>query len=208
METKKMNKKKTIILLGLLTLIVVGVVGGYYWQTTKDQVYAEKAEVHAPSINLSTTGGGELKKIFVKEGDVVPANFEVAQIGDEIIKTGSKSLIVNLKNSLGEVFAPGQTVVTVINPDELQLIAQVKENKGLNKISKDQKVMFTVDAFDSEKFYGIVDEVAPSSRESGIAFSISDKREAKIFDVKIRFNADQYAKLKNGMSAKAWIFTK
>ena len=44
-----------------------------------------------------------------------------------------------------------------------------------------------------------------TSRASGIAFSISDKREAKEFEVRIRFNVDDYPELKNGMSAKAVI---
>jgi len=43
------------------------------------------------------------------------------------------------------------------------------------------------------------------SREGDVVFNISDKREVKQFDVKVRFDISKYPELKNGMSAKMWI---
>jgi len=54
----------------------------------------------------------------------------------------------------------------------------------------------------------VVDEVDPSSNQSDVVFNISDQREEQQFDVKIRFNTQEYPELKNGMSAKLTIFTK
>jgi hypothetical protein len=42
--------------------------------------------------------------------------------------------------------------------------------------------------------------------QSDIVFSISDKREEKEFEVKATFDADAYPELKNGMSAKMWVY--
>jgi len=204
----KIPKRKGIVIIAIITVLVIGIVGWFYWQATKNQVYIEKSSISAPTISLSATESGVLKAIFVKEGDVVLANTAVAQIGNETIRTSVAGIILQTKNNLGENFSPSEPVVTMINPADLHVVSQVEEDKGLKDISVGQQAVFTVDAFGSQKFYGTVTEVSPTSRESGIVFNISDKREVKSFDVKIDFNEKQYPELKNGMSAKAWIFTK
>jgi len=96
--------------------------------------------------------------------------------------------------------------VSIIDPTQLRVIGTIEENKGLDKISIGQIVGFTVDAFGSKKYTGIVDEISPTSHNSGVVFTISDKRETKLFDIKVRFNPDKYPELKNGMSAKITIY--
>jgi multidrug resistance efflux pump len=202
------EKKKGLLILTMITVLIAGIVGIFYWQTVKDQVYVEKSGISAPLIVLSSEQGGELKNIFVKIGDTVPAGFAVAQIGNEIIRTVVPGLVVQAESVLGKNFSPNESVVTIINPQDLRVVAQVEENKGLNRIVVGQQAVFTVDAFGGRKFFGVVDEIAETSRDSGVVFNISDKREVKIFDVKIRFDEKQYPELKNGMSAKVWIHTK
>ena len=45
------------------------------------------------------------------------------------------------------------------------------------------------------------------SNESGVVFNISDKREIKKFDIKVRFDVNEYKIFKQGMSAKIKIYT-
>ena len=201
----KLGKKRSVATILAVAVLVAGLVGLFYWETTKNQIYIEKSEVSAPTIALSSSGGGVLKEIFVKEGDVVLANSPVAQIGEEIIKTSTKGLVIQIKNNIGENFVPGEAVVSIINPDDLNIIARAEEDKGLNDIAVGQQAVFTVDAFGTRKFYGVVSEVSSTSRDSGLVFNISDKREVKEFDVKIKFDIAKYNELKNGMSAKVWI---
>jgi multidrug resistance efflux pump len=78
----------------------------------------------------------------------------------------------------------------------------------LKNIQIGQSAIFKVDAFGGKKYYGVVDEISDTSRQSGIVFNISDKREVREFDVKVRFDVDNYSELKNGMSAKIWIYKK
>ena len=67
---------------------------------------------------------------------------------------------------------------------------------------------FTVDAFGAKKYSGVVDEVGSTSHAGDVVFNISDQRQVAQFDVKIRFNSQLYPELKNGMSAKVWIYNK
>ena len=92
--------------------------------------------------------------------------------------------------------------------DKTRVQGSVEETKGLSDLKQGQKVIFTVDAFSGKKYYGIVDEVAETSNDANLAYSISDKRPVKRFYVYVRFNTEQYPELKDGMSAKITIITK
>jgi len=70
-----------------------------------------------------------------------------------------------------------------------------------------KKLCLPLIAFGSKKYYGVVDEVSLTPHSGDIVFNISDKRQVNQFDVKIRYNIKQYPELKNGMSAKVWIYT-
>jgi multidrug resistance efflux pump len=65
---------------------------------------------------------------------------------------------------------------------------------------------FTVDAFGSKVYKGVVDEVSQTSNQSDVVFNISDQRPTNQFAVKVRFDPTLYPELKNGMSAKIWVY--
>ncbi len=205
MENKTLNKAKIIKII-IAVLAIGGIGGGIYWYSNRNIVYIEDAEISAPHIDLSADSGGSLKETFVKIGDVVDGDTAVARVGNELVKTGASGLIVNVKNDIGRNFNRGEAVASMIDPAELRVVGHLDENKGLVDIHVGQRAVFTVDAFGSKKFIGTIDEISPVSRESGVVFNISDKRETKQFDIKVRFNTDQYPELKDGMSAKIWIY--
>ena len=97
-------------------------------------------------------------------------------------------------------------IITIVNPDDLRVVAHIEETNGLSEVQPGQRVKFTVDAFDPKEYSGTVDEIARTSDESSIAFNISDKREVKQFIVKIKYDVATYPELLNGMSARVWIY--
>ena len=70
-----------------------------------------------------------------------------------------------------------------------------------------QRATFSVDAFPGKTYDGIVDQISPVSSDTGIVFSISDKRPVEKFEIKVRFNVADYPELKSGMSAKITVYT-
>ncbi|MFA6322071.1 MAG: HlyD family secretion protein [Candidatus Buchananbacteria bacterium] len=195
------------IMSGLIGLVVVLTLGGiWYWQVYQSRVYVEKAQISATHISLASTHAGALEEIFVKEGDVVLANTPVARVGNELVKTKVAGLIISANDNLGKLFGAGESVVTMIQSSDLRVVGRVGEDKGLRYLNVGQRAEFVVDAFSGRTYYGTVDEISPASRDSGVVFNISDKREVKEFDVKVRFNADTYPELKDGMSAKIYIY--
>jgi multidrug resistance efflux pump len=209
-QAKKMTpqiKKKLII--GAIAFIVVSAAAGLiYWFSTQGRIYTDKAEISAAMTDLSPVNAGVLEEVFVNEGDSVVENQSIARVGDETIKAKSDGIVVSINNNIGKNFNPGEVVASMINPSDLRVVGHIEENKGLKDIEIGQPVTFTVDAFGSKKYYGVVDEISDTSRQSGIVFNISDKREVMEFDVKIRYDINAYPELKNGMSAKIWIYKK
>ena len=191
--------------LGGSLLVVILMVAIFYLVVTCKQIYTDKAEIAAPNVVISSQGGS-LQKMLVKEGEIVEANTPIAQVADQILKTTERGIVIDAKNNVGKILNPGEPVVTLVNPLELKVVAHVDEDKGLSEIKTGQLVSFTVDAFGSKKYVGTVDEISSTSRQSGVVFNISDQREIKQFDVKIRFDVKKYPELKNGMSAKVTIF--
>jgi multidrug resistance efflux pump len=204
-EIKKTEKRVTILVSVLVAAVVFGAGGILYWQYSSNRIQIDKASIDAPRIDLGPAMAGTLQELDVHEGDVVLPDTVVARVDTQSIKTKIGGLIVAVENNIGKRVAPNEAVVSLIDPHALRVMGQLEEDKGLQDVQLGQRAVFTVDAFGSRKFYGTVDSISPTSQQAGIVFSISDKRETKIFDIKVRFNTDEYPELKSGMSAKITI---
>ncbi|HTW96587.1 MAG TPA: efflux RND transporter periplasmic adaptor subunit [Candidatus Methylomirabilis sp.] len=200
--------KRKIIIGGVLLAFIFAAAGLTYWLIIQGRVYIDKAEISAAVTDLSPNNPGTLAEVLVNPGDYVVEDQAVARVGNETIKAKSGGIIVSVNNDIGKNFNKGEVVASMIDPTDLRVVGHVQETKGLKNIQIGQRAIFTVDAFGGQKFYGVVDEISDTSRQSGIVFNISDKREVREFDVKVRFDINAYPELKNGMSAKLWIYKK
>ena len=197
---------------GLLALILIlvalgGAIAAYLIYADRS-IYIEKSDIESPEIDLSAATAGVLNDMLVKAGDTVTADEAVARVGDSLIKAKITGLITKADAVVGQSYAAGQTVVAMIDPAQLRVVGHLDENKGLDRVQVGEYATFTVDAFGSKKYSGIVDEVSPEARSGDIVFTISDKREEQVFDVKVRFDTSLYPELKDGMSARIWVAAK
>ena len=211
MENQNKKSSLKISTRGLLALIliivaIVGTVGAYLLYAGRS-VSIDTSDIEAPEIDLSPTAPGVLNDMLVKAGDMVSANEAVAQVGDELIKTKTAGLVIKADATVGQSYAAGQTVVAMIDQTQLRVVGHLDENKGLDRIQVGQYATFTVDAFGSKKYSGIVDEVSPEARSGDVVFTISDQRQEQVFDVYVRFDPTMYPELKDGMSARIWVST-
>lgn len=207
-NTFKRKIDKKIAIGGLILIVAIAIGGGVYWKISSNQVYIEKGEISAPQIDLSSQNGGILETLMVKEGDMVEKNQPVAQVGNEVVRSREDGLVIRVQNKIGKIFNHGEAVVSIIKPSDLRVLGTIGEDKGLKDIKVGQRVVFTADAFGNKEYQGFVDEVSPSSKDKGLSFSISDKRATSDFVIKVRFNSDVYPELKDGMSAKIWVYKK
>jgi multidrug resistance efflux pump len=205
-DTKAPSNRRTMIIWGLLGLAAIAAIGGtFYWLSQQKYVYTDKATIQAPLIKLAPHAPGELKKVLIDQGDMLTANQTVARVGDEMLLTQVPGLAVIVQKDLGTIYQPGSPVVTMIQPAELRVVAQIEEDKGLQYIHVGQDVTFKVDAFGGKIYNGTVESVSQTSRSGDVVFNISDSRQEQQFDVKIQYDVNTYPELQNGMSARVWI---
>ena len=190
-----------VSIFGILTVFL-------FWQQNKNTVFIENSDLEAPIVNISPTLSGTLNALYVKEGDRVLPNSQLALVGSQVIYSKDGGIVSSAPNVLGNYFSPGQTVVSIVNDKEMKVVGEVEETKGLSSLKVGQKAIFSVDAFSGKNYDGVVDEISPVSNDNGIVFSISDKRPIKKFNIKLRFNLTLYPELKSGMSAKITVYTK
>ncbi|HUC89093.1 MAG TPA: HlyD family efflux transporter periplasmic adaptor subunit [Candidatus Paceibacterota bacterium] len=208
-NTKQNLFNKPIIrsIIGIVSVFIL--LGGFlFWQANNGTLFVENSYISAPIINLSGSTAGTLNALYVKEGDIISANTPVALVGTDIVTSKQSGIVISTTNNIGTFFAPGETVVSMIHPEDMRVVGAVDENKGLEEIKPGQKASFTVDTFGSKTYVGVVDSVSQTADDTGVVFSISDKRPTEKFDVKVRFNVADYPELKNGMSAKITIYVK
>lgn len=207
---KKTNKGKGLVLaLGATVVLLLLIGGGAYWYVSSKTVYIDQSVISAPVTDLSPSAPGVLEQVFVNVGDMVTVGEPIARVGDQIVEAQTKGEIVSVNNNIGAFINPaaGQgTVASMVDPSQLRVVGHLDENKGLSQVKVGDPVIFTVDAFGGKTFKGVVDEISPTSRSSAVVFSISNQRPTNEFDVKVRFSTTAYPELKNGMSARIWIY--
>ena len=203
-------KSRLPLMVAAGAVIVVGALIGVLaiFGVSSQRVEIDNSLVSAPEIALAPTTSGILKEVYVSAGDTIPANTVVAEVGTELVKSTSAGLVISTGNQIGSVVGPQAPVVTMIDPSQLRIVGQIDEDKGLSRIAVGDKVIFTVDAFGSKQFTGVVSEVSPTADNADVVFSISDKRAVQKFDVKVSYDVTQYPDIKNGMSARIWVYTK
>jgi multidrug resistance efflux pump len=202
------QKNTTKWFVGVIIIIACGL--GIYFYVSSQYVYIDKSIIQAPIISLSSENSDILQQVFVKVGDSVTANEPIARVGDQIIKAKVAGLIVSVNQNIGqfENALSGQaTVATMIDPTQLRVVGQIDEDKGLTDIKVGDIAKFTVDAFGSKEYDGVVDEIGQTSQASVIN-NIFNQRPTNEFDIYVRFNPARYPELKSGMSARVWVYKK
>ncbi len=192
---------------GAFLIIAVGAVSAYLILTS-GRVSIDTASIQAPLIGLTSTAPGILDAVYVHTGDMITANQPVALVGTQVITSKVAGMVVSVNDAVGAQVNAGVEVVTMIDPSQLRVVDRIDENKGFAQIRIGDPVRFTVDAFSGKTFTGVIDEIAPTSNQSGIVFNISSQRQVQQFDVKARFDTSAYPELRNGMSARMEIYTK
>ena len=195
---------------GLILLVILAAAGGIlFWNDLQSKVYVENSQITAPVISINPVNPGIITELDVSVGDQVRKDQVLAKVGDESLLAKTSGVVTWVENTPGQLVNPAmdpKPVISMIDPRELRVTGRVQEDKGLKDIAPGQRVEFTVDAFPSVQYQGTVEKVAPSSRVGDIVFSISDKRQEQEFDVTVTYDVNAYPELKNGMSAKMWIY--
>ncbi len=199
--------KKPLAIGVVIILAAIGLFFGVrYWQDTQTKLYVEKSGITAPVISVGPEVPGILKALYVKEGDRVVAGQQLFNVGDRITTARTPGIVTAVQNTPGQFASSQNAIVQMYDPSQLRVTGHIQEDQGLGDVRVGQKVMFTVDTYPSKQYEGTITSVANLSDQGNVVFSISDKRQENVFSVTATFDINAYPELKNGMSAKMWIY--
>jgi len=202
--------KNPVVSAVLMIIVIVGLVLGgtfFYLKGMKGRISIENSLVNIPIIPVVPTTAGKLKTVSVIEGQKVKKGDALAVVGSEIVRSYDDGIVIETSKLIGSLVSPQTPIIKIVDPNETRISGSIDENKGLDKIRLGQVASFTVDALPGKTFWGYVDEVAPSAKQTSLSFSISSERPVQQFEVFVRFDANTYTEIKNGMSAKMIVFT-
>lgn len=203
LKTKKFLKQLSAFI--LLVLVIAGYI---FYQKTVDRVQIDDSLIFAPIITLSPMTSGKLSQMDVAEGQLVKRGDILAVVDSDTIRTDTDGLIISANNTLGSSVNPQTQLIQLIRPVDMRVAGTIDETKGLNRVKVGQVVSFTVDAFPGTTYWGYVDEISPSAKQTQLSFSISSERPTQQFVVYARFDSAKYPEIKNGMSAKMTVYTR
>lgn len=201
-------KKPWVQSVGIIVVVFGSLYGAIFWQKSSTTVFTDMSVLEAPVAHIAPSTGGVLNVLHVEEGDYVTPNTAIAQVGTETLFAKESGVVVGKPQVLGTYMVAGQKVVDIVSTDRMRLVGTFEETEGLSKIVAGQNVTFTVDAFPDREYEGMIDTISPVSNDAGIAFSISDKRPIKKFNVYAQFDTTRYPELKSGMSAEMTVYIK
>ncbi|HSW88056.1 MAG TPA: efflux RND transporter periplasmic adaptor subunit [Candidatus Saccharimonadales bacterium] len=199
------NPKVFRTILAIVGAVIV-IVGVLYFELTRNRVLIDNSLVDAPITTIAPPAG-TLTEIDVYEGEKVNKGDAIGVVDGQTIRTDTDGIIIQANNQIGSSVTPQSTIAELINLSSMRIAGTIDENKGLNDIHVGQVVSFSVDALPGKTFWGYVDEISPSAKQTQLAFSISSERPTQQFVVYARFDANKYPDIKNGMSAKMTVFT-
>lgn len=191
-----------------IILIFIALLTGYYFLKTDGRVSVENSLVQAPITSISTDTPGKLMKNLVFEGDSVKKGDALAIVGTDTLKSYADGIVIKVNRQIGSIVTAATPVVQTVNLNEMKIVGTIDENKGLSKIKVGQPASFTIDAYPDKIFWGYVDNIAPSAKQTAMSFSISSERPTQQFEIFVKFDSHKYSQIKNGMSAKMNVFTK
>lgn len=102
----------------------------------------------------------EVRRLFVKEGDLVKTNDPVVQFDDNVMRSKIHGTVTTIAFKEGELVPPQVPIVTVTNLEHLYLEVSLEQQSVL-RVKKDQPVIVSFETLRNEKSEGVVKSVYP-----------------------------------------------
>ena len=168
-----MSKKRNIyIVLAIMAASLLGITL-YYWYNGTYYVKTEDARVEGTIVRVSPQASGKIIGVYVGEGDRVVVGQAIARLDDTAMPTGSNpdlavvrapvdGIVIKKIGNNGEMSAPGQPLVMLLEPYSLYISANVEETK-IRSVKPGQRVDITVDSIPGQVFSGRVERIGEAS---------------------------------------------
>ena len=125
------------------------------------------------------------------------------QLDEAIVTAPAEGVVSSFNLEAGDIIAPGQASVEIVDMAELKLVIYVPENR-LGYVHEGDEVPFMVDSFPDRTFTGTVRNVAAEAEFTPRNVQVVEERVSQVFAVEISIqNSDR--SLRPGMAADVTI---
>jgi len=125
------------------------------------------------------------------------------QLDEAIVTAPAEGVVSSFNLEAGDIIAPGQASVEIVDMAELKLVIYVPENR-LGYVHEGDEVPFMVDSFPDRTFTGTVRNVAAQAEFTPRNVQVVEERVSQVFAVEISIqNSDR--SLRPGMAADVTI---
>jgi HlyD family secretion protein len=176
--------------------------------SAKAQVERARAALRAGQANSIETKRRE-EDLVARQGDIDRAKSQIAlidsQLADTIAVSPINGLVLVKAADVGEVLAPGTSVVTVGDIEHPWLRAYIRE-QDLGRVKLGDKVKVTTDSFHDKVYDGHVSFISSDAEFTPKQIQTSEERVKLVYRIKIDVDNSRH-ELKSNMPADAEILT-
>lgn len=177
-------------------------------ESAKAQVERAKASLRVGQANAIETKRRE-QDLVARRGDVERAKSQIAlidsQLADTIAVSPINGVVLVKAADVGEVLAPGTSVVTVGDIDHPWLRAYIRE-QDLGRVKLGDKVRVTTDSFHDKVYDGHISFISSDAEFTPKQIQTAEERVKLVYRVKIDVDNPRH-ELKSNMPADAEILT-
>ena len=202
-----MKKMILINVITIIVLVVIGVLGFWFWHNTTSYVTTDNAKVDGDQIKISSPASGQIKSLNVKQGDKLDKGDKVAEVLAQGQDGQSKDMNIKMPQK-GTMTQAGNPIAYAYNLDDLYITANVDE-KDISDVEKGNDVDVDIDG-QKASIKGKVEEVGqataasfslmPSSNSDGNYTKVS-----QVVPVKISLDSNPSKNVVPGMNAEVKI---
>jgi HlyD family secretion protein len=172
------------------------------------QVERARASLRVGQANAIETKRRE-QDIVARQGDIERAKAQIAlidsQLADTIAVSPINGVVLVKAADVGEVLAPGTSVVTVGDIDHPWLRAYIRE-QDLGRVKLGDKVKVTTDSFHDKVYDGHISFISSDAEFTPKQIQTAEERVKLVYRIKIDVD-NQRHELKSNMPADAEILT-
>ena len=179
----------------------------------KEQIEAARAQVTRAAASVQWAQAQKLD-VTRKEQDVVARRADIereraqialidAQLADTIIASPIDGVVLVKAANVGEILAPGTTVVTIGDIDHPWLRGYINEH-DLGRVKLGTKARITTDSYPGKVYWGKVGFIASEAEFTPKQIQTSEERLKLVYRIKIDVDNPQH-ELKSNMPADAEI---
>jgi len=200
-----MRAKRVIPILVVILLVTAGLIYFRRQSAANSAAITLSGTIEATEINLAAIAGGQVKAIYVEEGDAVAQDQPLVSLYaaganvNEKVRSPIDGVVLERLIEPDELITPGSTALVVAALDALTLKIYVPEDR-YGQIALGQSYAVSVDSFPGETFQGTVNYISDRAEFTPRNVQTTDSRKTTVYAVRLEL-ASTGGKLKPGMPA-------